>query len=86
MLRRFAPLAALVAAGACFSDWKEIDDCREDGCTVCKSDADCVTGSSCCSEELYCSHRDDTRVVCQLGCDVPEAPRCACTEGRCRFE
>ena len=79
--------AALFAAAfaACTLGWEQVDRCGEHGCTRCRSDGDCVSGSSCCGKTLFCSHRDDSPIVCQLGCDVPDADPCLCVDGRCRF-
>ena len=76
-------LSACKAAGL---GWDEVDYCPEDGCTACDSDDDCVSGTSCCSETMYCLHRDDGFAVCDLGCREPDPPPCACDDGRCRFE
>jgi hypothetical protein len=76
-------LAAALAA--CGLGWETVDRCGDAGCAACDSDDDCVTRSSCCAEELYCSHRDDSPLVCQLGCSVPDPPPCLCAAGRCRF-
>jgi hypothetical protein len=84
---RLVGAAVLLASAACVGlGWEEVDFCPESGCSTCASDGDCVVGASCCSEELYCSHRLDGPIVCQLGCSEPDAPACGCVEGRCRFE
>lgn len=75
----------LFLAAGCLWGWETVDWCDEDGCQVCTSDADCVTGYSCCSEELYCMHRDEDLMVCQLGCLSPDPPPCTCQEGVCGF-
>lgn len=81
-------LLALFAAGcaAVGLGWEEVDHCGSAGCTPCESDSDCVTAASCCAEAVYCSHRADAPLVCQLGCEEPEPPPCGCDQGRCRFE
>jgi hypothetical protein len=86
---RWMTAVVVVAVANCTAvglGWKEEDSCGPNGCTECSRDSDCVTGSSCCSHTLFCSHRDDTAAVCALGCYEPDPPPCTCQAGRCRFE
>jgi len=77
-------MAGLALTG-CALTWEKADFCDTGGCDECQTDQDCVTGYSCCSETLYCLHRDEELIVCQLGCYEPQAPACTCVDGRCRF-
>ena len=91
--RWLAALAAVALLGGCKGQANVVEHCAEPdaGCPACSAATDCVFTGNACTSTVYCTHRNASIAVIEIGCDPaveyswPDEEQCACVNTVCQY-